>query len=70
MFEIFINFRHIIDKIPVVEDQEDPEPRDSSISKIMNSLAPKIIVNIRRTIVLSSWEVRDNLISELQLGLE
>ena len=40
LFKIFVNSRHNIDKIPVDEDQEVPDPRDSSISKISTLLAP------------------------------
>ena len=40
LFEILVNFRHNIDKIPVDEDQEVPDPRDSSISKISTLFGP------------------------------
>ena len=39
-FEIVVNSRDNIVNIPVDEDQAVPDPRDSSISKILTSLAP------------------------------
>ena len=39
-FEIVVNSRDNIVNIPVDEDQAVPDPQDSSISKILTSLAP------------------------------
>ena len=39
-FEIFVNSRDTIVNNPVDEDQAVPDPQDSSLSKILTSLAP------------------------------
>ena len=68
-FKIYVNSRHNIDKIPVDEDQEVPEPKDSSISKHFNTLGPnncKYSQDNRVKFLRST----SSLISELQIGLE
>ena len=52
-FKVYVNSRDIIENIPV-DDQEVPEPRDSSISMNLTSLAPYNRVFLTRTIDTSS----------------
>ena len=69
LFEIFVNSRYNINNIPVDEDQEVPEPKDSSISKHFNTLGPnncKYSQDNRVKFLRST----SSLISELRIGLE